>query len=167
MQDINVPLKNFDLDGFINKTMDFLKAQASEDLDPSGSIYWVESPGRCPHDEGEKGWDFRSKLLEGKVFLFFPFGFSDLEGSFDCADGNSYRDSSGDVGYVENEEETEKCSFGDGIIGYLVRVNDGSISIRAAICALAVCLPPPTVDLITDCGVFEQPMTEFIQAFVK
>ena len=165
MKDINVPLENFDLDGFINKTMDFLKAQASEDLDPSGSIYWVESPGRCPHDEGEKGWDFRSKLLEGKVFLFFPFGFSDLEGSFDCADGNSYTDRSGEAESAEDEDDD--CLCGDDIIGYLARVNDGSISIQFAICALAVCLPPPTVDLLTDCRVLEQPITQFIQGFVN
>src|SRR5208283_5038098 len=120
MKDINVPVENFDLDGFINKTMDFLKTQTSEEINPSAAITWVESPDRCPHDEGEQGWDFRSKLLEGKVFLFFPFGFSDLEGSFDCADGNSYRDKSGEGESAENEDDERL--FGDGIIGYLVRV---------------------------------------------
>jgi len=88
-----------------------------------------------------------------------------MEGSFDCADGNSYTDRSGDDESAEDEDDD--CLCGDDIIGYLICVNDGSICIRAAICALAVCLPPPTVDLITDCGVFEQPMTEFIQGFVK
>jgi len=120
MNELRVPLEKFDLDRFSVKILDFLKNQAAEDLDPSGSIYWVESPDRCPHDEGEQGWDFRSKLLEGKVFLFFPFGFSDLEGSFDCADGNSYRDKSGEGESAENEDDERL--FGDGIIGYLVRV---------------------------------------------
>jgi len=55
MKDINVPVENFDLDGFIKKTMDFLKTQTSEEIDPSAAITWVESPGRGPHDEDEQG----------------------------------------------------------------------------------------------------------------
>lgn len=76
MEEIRVPLDKFDLDAFIGKVLNFLKTQVLEGIDPSCAIYWVESPGRTLHDEGDDGWDFRSKLLNGGTFLFFPFLFS-------------------------------------------------------------------------------------------
>src|SRR5208283_727279 len=125
MKDINVPLENFDLDGFIYKTIDFLKAQASEDLDPSGSIYWVESPGRCPHDEGEKGWDFRSKLMEDHVFLFFPFAAPGDPVELHCADGNSYSLSSDED---EDGEGTYEDEFFDAFSAILSASTTGQLA---------------------------------------
>ena len=165
MKDINVPVENFDLDGFINKTMDFLKTQSSEEVDPSAFITWVESPGRGPNDEGEKGRDFKAKLLEGKVFLFFPFASPGDPVELHCADGNSYSLSSDED---EDGEGSYEDEFFDAFVGYLVRVDNRTISFSSAICPVVVgCGPLSRINLHPDCGVFEQPMTEFIQGFVN
>ncbi len=165
MKEISVPLENFDLDGFINRTIDFLKTQTSEEIDPSAAITWVESPGLGPHDEDEQGWDFKAKLLEGEVFILFPFAPPGDSVELYCADGKSYNLSSDDD---EHEEGIYVDTFFDATIGYLVRVDNGTISFNSAICPIAGgCGPPARVNLYPDCGVLEQPMTEFIQGFVK
>jgi len=43
MEHIHVPFKKFDLDGFINKTISFIEAQISKEIDPSAAIVWVET----------------------------------------------------------------------------------------------------------------------------
>jgi hypothetical protein len=91
MNEISISLEKFDLDGFIGKVLDFLKPPVSEGSHPSCAISWVEEPGRPPNDGDEHGWDFRSMLLNERVFLFFPFAFPDYIGSFECADGHCYR----------------------------------------------------------------------------
>jgi hypothetical protein len=162
MKEICIPLEKFDLDRFIGKILDFLKSQVTEDVDPSCAISWVESPGGCPNDGDDGGWDFRSKLLNGKAFLFFPFAFPGYEGSFECADGNCYRVLS------EDEDEDDDQDFvEEDVIGYLVRVSDGSISIASAICPLSGSIPPPTIDLLHYCKELEQPMIDFIQGFIR
>jgi len=55
---------------------------------------------------------------------------------------------------------------GYNVADYYHALRDAA-SLGSAICPLIACLPLPTVDLLSDCGVFEQPMTEFIQGFVK
>ncbi len=170
MKEIRIPLEKFDLDGFINETLKFLDRKVDH---PRLAITWVEAPGRCPNDETDKNWDFRSKLLSEPVYLFFPFALPDLEGSFNCADGQSYMHPSdaGDRSYggeaeSEYEEEIEENPLREDIIGYLVQVKDGTISIMSAICPLCGCCPPPTVDLLPDGYFLEQPLVNFIKGFV-
>jgi hypothetical protein len=162
MKEISIPLEKFDLDGFIDKVLDFLKSQVTEDVDPSCAIFWVESPGECPNDGDEGGWDFRSKLLNDRVFLFFPFALSSYEGSFECADGNCYT-----VLSEDEDENDDQYSVEEDVVGYLVRVSDGSISIASAICPLSGSIPPPTIDLLVDCKELEQPMLDFIHRFIN
>lgn len=170
MKEIRIPLKKFDLDGFISATLKFLDRKVDH---PSLAITWVEAPDGCPNYETDENWDFRSKLLNEPVYLFFPFALPDLEGSFNCADGQSYMHPSDalqdfNVGEEEfkDQDETDESPFGASIIGYLIQVEDGTISLTSAVCAMCGCLPPPTVDLLPDGYFLEQPLVNFIKGFV-
>jgi hypothetical protein len=122
----------------------------------------VESPGHSLHDEGDEGWDFRSKLVNDSVRVFFPFAIPDFKGSFECADGNCYR-----VPAEDEDEDDDQCSVEEDVVGYFVRVRDGVISIASAICPLSGSIPPATLDLLPDCKGLEQPMLDFIHGFMK
>ena len=105
MKEIRIPSAKFDLDGFISETLRFLDGKANY---PTLAITWVEAPGRYPNDETDESWDFKAKLLTEAVYLFFPFALPDMEGSFDCADGQSYKDPWDAMqGLDEGEEEPE------------------------------------------------------------
>lgn len=170
MHEIRVPLEWFDLDGFITETLRFLDNHVDH---PTLAITWVQAPGRCPNDETDRNWNFRAKLLDESVFLFFPFAITDMEGSFDCADGQSYRHASYGIEEVdegedepEYEDETDESPFGDDVIGYLIKVEDGTITLNSSICAICGCYPPPTVDLLPDADFLEGPLVEFVNSFV-
>ncbi|MFH1114174.1 MAG: hypothetical protein V1792_09660 [Pseudomonadota bacterium] len=171
MNAIRVPLEKFDLDGFINKTLKFLDYKADY---PTLAITWVEAPGRYPNDETDENWDFRSKLLCEPVYLFFPFALPDMEGSFDCADGQSYRVTAKDY-YGEDEEWDDEEGYDDDdeefsiedIIGYLIRFIDGVFDINLAICPLSGGFPPPTVDLLDEKHFLEKKLIDFISGFVS
>jgi len=168
MKHIHMPLEKFDLDGFINKTISFIEAQISKKIDPSAAIVWVEAPGRGPYDEGDHGWDFKAKLMEGEVFLLFPFALPGDSIELHCADGKSYNISSDSPDDEESEEGVYVDTFFDATIGYLVRVDNGTISLSSAICPIpGGCGPFARVNLYPDAGVLEQPMTEFIQGFIR
>jgi hypothetical protein len=171
MEQIRIPLDMFNLDGFISETLRFLDNTVDY---PTLAITWVEAPGRCPNDETDESWDFKSKLLTEAVYLFFPFAITDMEGSFDCADGQSYRHPSVALQQLaEDQEEPDygdqigECPFGDAIIGYLIRVEEGTISVASAVCAICGCYPPTTVDLLPDGDFLEKPLVDFIKGFVK
>jgi hypothetical protein len=175
MKEIRIPLEKFDLDGFINETLRFLDSKVNY---PTLAITWVEAPGHCPNDETDENWDFRAKLLREPVFLFFPFAIPDLEGSFDCADDQSYMDPwhdetrpCGGEGEPEDEDEDDKTDdspfFGETLVGFLIRVEEGTISLTSAVCAMCGCCPPPTVDLLPDGGFLEKPLVDFVSLFMK
>ncbi|MGO9570623.1 MAG: hypothetical protein ACLP5H_24090 [Desulfomonilaceae bacterium] len=168
MQEISVPLDKFDLDGFINKTISFIEAQISKEIDPSAAIVWVEAPGRGPHDESDQGWHFKAKLMGGEAFLLFPFALPGDSTEPHCADGKSYNISTDSSDDDEYEEGGYVDTFFDATVGYLVRVDNGTISLSSAICPIAGgCGPPARVNLYPDCGVLEQPMTEFVWGFLR
>jgi hypothetical protein len=165
-----MPLEWFDVEGFITETMRYLDERVNY---PTLAITWVEAPGSCPNDETDENWDFRSKLLREGVYLFFPFAITDMEGSFDCADGQSYRHASFGIEEVdegeeesEYEDEIDESPFGDDVIGYLIKVEDETITLNSSICAICGCCPPPTVDLLPDGDFLEEPLVGFIKRFI-
>jgi hypothetical protein len=170
MKEIRMPLKWFDLDGFITETLRFLDGKANY---PTLAITWVGAPGRCPNDETDENWDFRSKLLTESVFLFFPLALPDMEGSFDCADGSSYLVTARDF-YGEDDEEPVKEYDDDpeerfvieDVIGALLRVDGNEMTVNLAVCPMSGCLPPPTVDLLVDGHFLERLLVYFMNRFV-
>jgi hypothetical protein len=170
MQAKRIPLKKFDLDGFICETLRFLDGKANY---PTLAITWVEAPGRYPNDEADESWDFKAKLLTEAVYLFFPFALPDMEGSFDCADGRSYLVTAsdfyreGDEGPAEEYDDNPDERFAiEDIIGSLLRVDGHEMTMNLAICPLSGCIPPPTIDLLPEGHFIEQKLMDFVNRFV-
>ncbi len=99
---------------------------------------------------------------EGKK-VFFPFAYADVDGTLNCADGNTYRPASG------HQDSPEELFVGlEDSVGYLVQVQDGTVTIDSAIHAGGGCPgPAPRVDLYPDCGVLDGPMENFIRGFIR
>ncbi|MFH1114172.1 MAG: hypothetical protein V1792_09650 [Pseudomonadota bacterium] len=171
MKEIRIPLETFDLDGFINDTLHFLETVVSEECDPSYGITWVEAPGGYPHDGDQQGWDFRAKLMNEPVHLFFTFAFFSDDKIVDCADGNSYQCPWKNTGYCdpaqEEDDEADSIPFTvEDLVGYLVRVEEGTISVSSATSGAVLGMPPFRVDLLPDGDFLEQPLVNFVNRFV-
>jgi hypothetical protein len=170
MRKILIASETFDLDGFISETLRFLDDKVDQ---PTLAITWVEAPGRYPNDETDENWDFRAKLMNEPVYLFFPFALPDMEGSFDCADGRSYRVRAEDVWGKDEECEEEGYDDSDeefvleDIIGYLIRLDKGTFEVNLAICPLRGGYPPPTVDLLDENHFLEKQQADFLNRFIK
>jgi hypothetical protein len=170
MKEMRIPLEKFDLDGFVSGIMIFLKSRTLEGSDPSPLICWAESPGAELQFVDENGWDFRSKLLNEPDYLFFPFAHPDLRGSFDCADGQSYRvrvnhlwGEDGKCADLEKREESDEPVLVEVIFGYLVRLDGGEVEVILADFPLMGF----TVNPICDGHFLEQQMVDFINRFIK
>lgn len=172
MKEIRIPMEKFDLDGFINETLRFLETVVSEECDPSYGITWVEAPGGYPYDGDTTGWDFRSKLMNESVYLFFPFASFFGEKLVGCADGNSYQCPWKNSGYwdpsQDEDDEGDELPFTvEDLVGYLVRVEDGTISIMSATSGPFAGMPPFRVDLLPGGDFLEQPLVDFVNRFIK
>jgi hypothetical protein len=137
MKEIRISMEKFDLDGFIKKVLEFLESVVSEECDPTYGITWSETPDGYPRYGSEEGWDFKTKLLDEPVILFFPFASFWGEKTVRCADGNLYQCPWKNTGYWdpcedEDEGDDEENPFGcEDLVGYLVRVQDGTICITS------------------------------------
>jgi|GEM_PF-514550 len=163
MKEIQISLEEFDLEALLETTVQFLKEQVSPEVDPTYGIVWVQSNDDVPVFGPESGWDVPSGLKkEGKI-VFFPFARADADGTFTCADGNTY-------GAAPDDEESDDYMLigMEDSIGFLVQVKDGTVIINSAIHAGGACPgPPPSIDLSPDCGVLEKPMEKFIKDLVR
>jgi hypothetical protein len=163
MKEIRIPLDCFGLEAFLGRTIEFLRHQVSPNVDPTYAMVCVERPRGVPVFGPETGWDVLSALREKGKMVFFPFGYTDVDGTLTCADGHTYRPTSDDK---DSEEETP-IGLEDSI-GYLLQVTDGTVIINTAIHAGGGCTGPASrVDLYSDCGVLEEPMEKFIRGFIK
>jgi hypothetical protein len=173
MKEIRIPLEMFNLDEFLNQTLRFLRTVVTEECDPSYGVTWVEAPGGYPHDGDQQGWDFRAKLMNEPVHLFFTFAFFSDDKVVDCADGNSYPCPWKNTGYwdpsqeEDDEEDDNSIPFTvQDLVGYLIRVEDGIISCSSATSRPFAGMPPFRVDLLPDGDFLEQPLVEFVNRFV-
>ena len=48
MKTIRIPVEQFDLETFLNRTIDFLSSEVSSEVDPTYAIVWVDRPGDVP-----------------------------------------------------------------------------------------------------------------------
>lgn len=90
MKEIRIPRGRFDLDGFYENTIEFLKSLLIPGVAPTYPMVWVESPGDAPvyAPDADTGWDVLEGLQQGKM-VFFPFAFFlGPENRLICADGN-------------------------------------------------------------------------------
>ena len=159
MKYTNSEVDDFDFSGFIDTILKFNKTIISQDFDPTFAIVEVPEIGGVPiYGSENDGRDIYSELVNEGKRLFFPFSATNVGEPIPCADGNSYE---------LDEENGELCMGVADSIGYLVEIENGKIVIHSAIhCGGACVAPPPSVDLLEDCEVFEEPMMEFLERFV-
>jgi hypothetical protein len=162
MKEISIPLEYFNMDPFVDKTIDFIKSRIYPGTNPICEIVCVEQPGDVPISDLKTEWEVRASLNEGMRSFFFTFAYADEDGLLVCADGKSYR--SGD----DDEDSEDGILIGmEDSLGYLVKVENGLVIINTAIHAGGA-FPGPlsSVELVKDCYVLEAPMAKFIGTFV-
>ena len=156
MKKITINKNDFCFDEFAESIVDFLARQGCED--PSSSVARVSAPGGMPKcGPGEGRPDFLRELEEGGL-LFFPFSGANMGEPIPCADG------------VDRLlDEGSGLFFGDiDCVGFLVELKGDDFVINSAVDAGGCCPgPPPSVDITTDCGVFDAPMEAFLQSFIR
>ena len=161
MEQLNVPLKEFNLTRFINKIIDFNKTVISNEFDASYIIAEVPKVGGVPkYKTGSKDYNFKSKLIEEGKRLFFPFSATNVGEEIPCADGKTYE--------IDDEGESDLC-FGEAdCIGYLVEIKDGKVIINTAVNYGGACVAPPaSVEIQKECDIFEEPMRKFLGRFIR
>ena len=55
MKKNRIPIAQFDLQTFLNRTIDSLTSEVSSEVDPTYAIVWVDRPGDVPVDGPESG----------------------------------------------------------------------------------------------------------------
>ena len=188
MQEVKIALEEFDLKGFISQLLDFVTRKGNSELHPTRYTYWVNEVGDVPQEWPD---DFvpdleKELVLNGKL-IFLTFSMSNVGRPIPCADGNSYLlnddeeewvedDDEESEGVDENEgEETESreslqesiLSLGEtDVVGFLLRHNDGTLTVNPAVHSFAW-PPPPMLETVEDCDVFDVPMYQFVRRFMK
>ena len=128
MKEIRKPQASFDAEAFFAPTIEFLGQRMSPRVDPTYAIVWVENSENVPVFGPESGWDVLSALKDDPKMIFLPFAYADADGTLTCADGNTY-------GPISDDEDSEDGLFIglEDSIGYLVQVQDGTVTINSAI----------------------------------
>jgi hypothetical protein len=163
MKEIRLPLEKFDLKALLKRTTRFLKDQVSPEVDPTYPIVWIQSLEDVPVFGPESGWDVLSALADEGKRVFFPFAFTDVDGTLTCADGNTYGPA------PDDEDSVDEVIIGiEDSVGFLVQVSEGYVTLNSAVHGGGGCTgPAPGVDLYPNCGVLEEPMNDFIGVFLK
>jgi len=172
MKEFKVPARQFDLDGCYKTTLDFINNPFSPEFDSTFFILPVVEPNSQPYGVPEEGWDPAAALHEGKYLALFPFALAD-DVSTSCADRTVVKhpeeewDEEEDDSEWEEEENTFSLRMED-TGGFLVQIKDGHIIINSAVHYSGGCGGPmPSVDLEPDCRFLNEPMTRFIESFVR
>lgn len=92
MKRLVVPLKEFDLQGFVRSIIDFCRKEVYSEIDPSSVIVSAKDYSLIPEWGPEDGnQNIEKELIEEGLLLFFPFTAIDSDEShLKCADGNIY-----------------------------------------------------------------------------
>ena len=126
----------------------------------------MDGPDFESYEVPTKGWDAMAALQKGENELFFPFAGADDERTY-CADGTTVKHES------ENDAESgeDEDNFFLGMTdagGFIVQIQDNHIIINSAVHFSGMCPGPmPSVDLHPDCGFLDEPMTRFIEGFIR
>lgn len=166
MDEILIPLNEFDLPGFIGRIVSFIGQLGRGNPAPITAIPVVEDNGltpnlyehaadRTPHDE----------LLKENKTLYFPFSSSNTGEPVLCADGRKYN--------VLEPEDKEKYELAlltmdtTETVGFLVRIVDNKVSIQFAKQFIGNADGPASVEVLKHVGQFEDGMKAFLEAFIS
>jgi|LSQX01.3.fsa_nt_gb hypothetical protein len=176
MREYVIRLEDYDLLGFIDAMIAFARTIVSEELEPTSTIFEVFPDKKVKWDLEEGPRDVKTELLEEQKTLFFPFTNVGVDDWVRCADGNeyckSYFDYEDELDEELSEAEIEALEFHLGdteLIGYLVRVQDGRLTIKPALFSSGMCMPPcsPSADEDVKLGVLSKPMEMFVKKFER
>lgn len=165
MKEIRIAIEQFDLEGYLVKTLEFCSRMGFGD-----SARAVESNILCVKDDfvdwelSEIERDVRKELLSGMT-LFFPFSdsgptwtypFTDTP-SVECVDGSAYR-------APEDDDDDDGILIGDtDSLGFLVRNDERQLIINSAVLTFGGpgrnCYPDE------DCALVDKAMSVFIGSF--
>lgn len=153
MDQKEISIGSFDLDGFTEVVLGFIRERTSKDAHPSFAILRLDASG-CFDGWGPK--EGRSNFLEeleAGHTLFFPFTLFGEEDPVRCADGQSL-------------ELGEESIVGDmACVGFLFQLKEGILYVDSALLATVVCHTPPSAN-IQNCDVFDAGMESLIDKFI-
>lgn len=187
MQEVKIALEEFDLKGFISQLLDFVTRKGNSELHPTRYTYWVNKVGDVPQEWPD---DFvpdleKELVLNGKL-IFLTFSMSNGGRPIPCADGHSYMLNDDEEKWEEDDDESEWADENGGeetdsrenrqesslnpgeadVVGFLLRQRDGTLTINSAVHSFAW-PPPPMLETVEDCEVFDVPMYQFVRRFMK
>lgn len=157
MQELSVKLDNFSFDAFSKAVLDFAGKLMNEGTNPTRAIVWVDEVGEAPNYPEKDERDFIREMVKEKKVLLFPFTTFN-EQPMPCADQNNY---------VLEDDLEERALGTNEYFGFLLKVTDGILIINAGYHFLGACQMPARVDIKTDCGVLNEPMSKFIRKFIS
>lgn len=182
MQETKIEFENFDFHHFVDSMFDFAPKVLS---DPEYFVQWVKESKDEPNDlENCLDHNVLLKALEDGKCLFFSFSDVNFGEPIRCANGKAYLLLDDDYVNENDEDENDEDEyeiivaedyndsdfcFGDvDCLGYLLEKKGDQLIINTAINAGGCCPGPgPSIDIKEDCYIFDQPMKEFIQGFIK
>lgn len=174
MEQLKMPVEDFNLEKFVETTLEFLKGIINPEVDPTCVIDVHDSEKDVPEVDVTERRDVINEMKEFGAILFFPFSEPNVGDPIKCADGNEYilpTDCADDCDNPESEcsdEVDDNFCMGDtDNVGYLVGVRGGVLTIDSAMYYSGSCTFPSSSDLKEDCYIFDQPMTEFVNRFIK
>jgi hypothetical protein len=62
MKEIQIPLEEFDVEDFLDCTVDFIRDWMSSEVNPTYAMVWVQNLGDVPAFGPESDWDVLSVL---------------------------------------------------------------------------------------------------------
>ena len=152
MKEIKVDFDKFKFDEFVDAMLNF----GLEVAEFSWVVPWIKKSGDEQNYEEEIERDYLFELKDEGKLLYFDFTTSNSGDPIECADGNKY-------------EIDESSRFGMDVsdtIGYLLSYKDGELSINSAM-STGPAIVRGSIDMRSDCDVFDEPMEEFIQKFIE
>ena len=163
VKELKMPVEKFDAEGFVADIMNFLKSQQIGGDESEVVIAEVEEDGATPKwGDTIPGRNIVKELLQDEKALFFTFSGTDDGDPVPCADGKSYQ-----VSYEEDDEVFECLGEGE-VVGYVLKVSQGELSIKSVIHGPGVtCCQAPSVSYIEDAGPFEQAMTDYVKRLIR
>ncbi|HEY8889649.1 MAG TPA: hypothetical protein VIM70_05305 [Clostridium sp.] len=105
--------------------------------------------------------DFRNELVNEGKLLFFTFSTNNTDDLIACADGKAYEMNEDNIFNDEFYIGDTEC------LGYLLKYNAGILTIQAATNFSGACMCPASINIPENCGVFDEPMYEFIKTFIN
>ncbi|MEZ6141698.1 MAG: hypothetical protein R3B84_14090 [Zavarzinella sp.] len=152
IDNISVPLREFDLDGFVNAYRAFYNKWAGDDTDANCSVCFMESFASIPMPNHD-GLDLVYVILNKKMMVFFQLHEPLVDEKALCIDGERRKTDDFDIGLADG-------------YGFLVELEDQHITLYPALYD-GSSGPLPTITLQGTCALLEKWMVTYAERFIK